>query len=220
MHWEKLVQGSRLFVEREPGDRFYWEYMNSDERKQWQSPDTVTNDTCERLIRFLNQWATRSPLKPAQVRTAFVQIFPALESLRRMSLVDLPQKVRPMIAAMFETVAGAGLRYESTATSKMLHTWAPDTFIMWDAAIAAGYGISGNVAEPRRNGRGYADRFLPRVQEAGLEAIETYVSEKGSSKKEAIKGIVAAAGRGPLAKLIDEYNYVKYTLSLDELWLR
>jgi hypothetical protein len=186
--------------------------MNSPDHKCWETPATVSNDAAKRLIRFLNQWATHSRLAPGHVTKAFTQIFPALESLRKISFVDLSANHREGAAKVFETVAGSGQNYESTGASKILHTWAPETFVMWDGAIAAGYGIH------KRNGHDYAQRFLPRVQEEAREAIETYISDAGSSRDAAISAITAAAGHGTLAKLLDEYNYVKFTLSADELW--
>ena len=123
------------------------------------------------------------------------------------STAGLSQRVRDV----FESVASCGVRYESTGASKILHTMIPRLFVMWDATICAGYAVSGTSYE-------YAHRFLPRVQKQLDEAIQTYMSDHARSRENAAKDLSKRAGGRFLTRLLDEYNYGKFTMALDELW--
>jgi hypothetical protein len=225
MHWRSLLQGSELYRSssrsNKDWDRFYWEYVASRDISLWESPERLTEHEAGRLIHFVNQWATRSSFDAGRVRRAYVEVFPVLRDLKRMKLYDLrpPQPlgqhgtVLEQIKTVFETVANCSERYESTGASKILHTWLPDLCVMWDAAIAAGYGIYKD-----RDAENYSTKFLPRVSCEASEALQTYIADNGGTRADAAAALSKLAGDRPFAKLIDEHNYMKYTLSLGELW--
>jgi hypothetical protein len=74
---------------------------------------------------------------------------------------------------------------EYTGTSKLMHLTIPKVFIMWDAYIRKAYGFKKGDAEDYFN-------FLKLMQ----KEFKGYYGEENLS----------------LAKCIDEYNYVKFTL--------
>lgn len=76
-----------------------------------------------------------------------------------------------------------GIQY--TGASKLMHLTTPEVFVMWDAYIRKAWGFKKGEADD------YFD-FLKKMQEE-------------------FKGIGKIKKR-TLAKLIDEYNYVKFTL--------
>ncbi len=76
-----------------------------------------------------------------------------------------------------------GIQY--TGSSKLMHLTCPKFFIMWDVYIRKAYGFKKGNSEDYFN-------FLKKMQNEFKEM----------NKKE----------EKPLAKLIDEYNYVKFTL--------
>ncbi len=76
-----------------------------------------------------------------------------------------------------------GIQY--TGASKLMHLTVPDVFVMWDAYIRKEWGFKTGYAEDYFN-------FLNKMQ----EEFKGIKKEKGET----------------LAKCIDEYNYVKYTL--------
>ena len=120
------------------------------------------------------------------------------------------QTVGRLIEGIFETVAACGRRYESTGTSKILHMINPRLFVMWDDAIRGGYAV--------RRGKScdYARHDLPRIQKLARRAVDEYATAHGGSEREA-EGALCAC-RDTLAKVIDEYDYAKYTLSKEEVW--
>ena len=225
MHWRSLLLGSELYraCSNESGDwdRFYWQYMESRDTSQWESPERLTEREVRRLLLFINQLGTRSQFDSEKVGRAYVGLFPVLQDLKRMNLYDLGLSqplaehgtVSEAIRDVFDTVATCGARYYSTGASKILHTWLPDLCVMWDAAIAAGYGIY-----DRRHGEEYSTKFLPRVSVQAVEALDSYIAEYGGTRAEAAAAISKRAEGRVLTKLVDEYNYVKYTRSCNKLW--
>jgi hypothetical protein len=115
------------------------------------------------------------------------------------------------VAFIFEKIANSGGRYGSTATSKILHVLYPPLFVMWDAAIRGGYAVGSHSCD-------YAGRFLPRIQREAKEAVDSYIAERKAGPSTAVRELEELCGGRPLTKLIDEYNYCRFTRSLDELW--
>lgn len=153
------------------------------------------------------------------MQLVFESLYSMLCELRTIHFVDLKDSHLGAIQDAFDKVAQSGeRRYESTGAAKILHIWAPNSLVMWDAAISAGYGIYRDATAPRPSGKDYAFTFLPRLQAEASEAIGTCMVEKGLDRKEAVQAIEESACREPFTKLLDEYNYAKYTLSADSLW--
>jgi hypothetical protein len=108
---------------------------------------------------------------------------------------------------VFDKVGNCTLidRYESTDASKILHTILPNFFVMWDDKIKEG------VIQGRDNGAAYAFYFLPKMQLELREAIETCMEERKLDHIDVIKYICEKCDGKTLAKLVDEYDYMKYT---------
>ena len=69
-----------------------------------------------------------------------------------------------------------------------------------------------SILEGKREGKDYAHRFLPLMQTELQEAISSCIVEEGLSREEAIQKISESCDDKSLPKLIDQFNYVKYTL--------
>ena len=223
MHWKSLALASEIFRQREARyDRFYFDYMRSRDEAAWCS-DTGPNDIqVLELFRFLNQWATRHPSDAdarARFKRAYLQVLPLLRALQGLGLLDTAfgggavqgMCVSEAVGSIFENIAGSGSRYASTATSKILHVLHPSLFVMWDSAIRGGYAVDGRSSD-------YSTRFLPRVQRQGREAVDSYISDGRADPAVAAQDLERLCGGRLLAKLVDEYNYCKFTLRVDELW--
>jgi hypothetical protein len=96
-------------------------------------------------------------------------------------------------------------RYESTDASKILHAIIPNLFVMWDDKIRSA------IVGEERDGRCYAFMFLPKMQGAAKEYLDSFIKENGGNYKSAALQISKMADNYSLPKLIDEYNYVRYT---------
>jgi hypothetical protein len=118
-----------------------------------------------------------------------------IKDLRDLRIEDIDfdnEELKKKTRDVFDKVANSTEidRYESTDASKILHTILPDFFVMWDDEI------KDRLVGGRRMGATYAFHFLP------MSAIE-FIRERCDGKT--------------LAKLVDEYNYMKHTKKLPYL---
>jgi hypothetical protein len=228
VHWRKLIEGCDLYRQLEPRDYVYVDYMRKRGGDGLPPPDEFDESRAQDLIDFINSWATRSPMKAIELQEAYRCAHSSLsrlavvrlESARLEETLDGDQTVADAAAEVFDIVANCGSRTESTGASKILHVLLPHFFVMWDMRIAGGYGLCREATQPRPAGREYAFTFLPRVLKELEEAIVTYAKENLRNRQEAAAALEEQGGMRPLPKLLDEFDYAKYTLSLNQLWDR
>ena len=191
-------------------DNAYKNYRNDRDGDKWSKPSTLDYGEVNRLILFVNQWRCMMPRKAhdnvERVREGFKRQIPELNRLEDCTLlnVELDKATCELIERSFDVVANAGHRFESVATSKMLHAAInPDFFVMWDGRIMSGYGLYGS-------GREYAHCFLPEMKKLAKSAISQVMERENCSCADAIESLTSCGHT--LAKVLDEYNYVKFTL--------
>ena len=238
MLYEEIRQRCRMYHQN--GHRYdstYASYMmhRNQTQTKWDNPDSLEYDDAERLITFLNDWGCMIPFNYEQrikVMTIDVSIrvmttirllnnlkneVPLLNKLQSATLldVDFDETKRRVIADCFDTIARFAYRKgrtsnEAVATSKMLHAAInPNLFVMWDGKIQPAYILQRN----RRNtGYGYAEVFLQKMQRLAERAVNQVMTEEGLSRADAIQSFTDhCEKKNSLAKIIDEYNYAKYT---------
>ena len=144
------------------------------------------------------------------IRCALQKILPEMSKLRGKTILDVDlcdRNTSELICRSFKRLANFGSSNEATGASKMLHIIYPDLFLMWDRAIRSGYGGYDWIW--------YTD-FLRRMQRLANLAVEQAMNERCCSRDQAIK--LLTCGEHTLAKTLDEYNYVKFTLNDDSVW--
>ena len=227
MHWTKLVSATKLFRDAYRGAELYDHYMASQDASRWLDDREPDLPGAQLLISFINQWATRSPLKPEELLRGCLAVLPELQSLAGLRFETLDfgahvdhngKTVASIIADVFDGIARCGRRYESTGASKILHLLRPELFVMWDLRIAAGYGLCKDVEQPRPNGTEYANVFLPRLTYEADDALESCMREKHVDRHQAVDEILRLSGAPTFAKLLDEYNFMKFTAGVEDLW--
>jgi len=210
-----ILKGSELYHELETRAHYYDQYQASTRLSFDRKPDSITVAEIDRLILFLNQWSSHyesSPEQCGRLLEAIREVIPAGRRLRDKNLLNAElteQETRKTIAGMFNTIATCGPRIETTATSKILHSLHPGLFVMWDDAIQMGYAVSGS-------GEDYARRFLPRMQKLAIIALEQTAGARGLTRDTAVETLTRCGHT--LAKVLDEYNYTKFTMKRDEVW--
>jgi len=210
-----VVVGSQLFHREERRPSYYDEYFRDKNREVWNDPDSISLAEVDRLILFLNQWASHyenSPLQQRQLLEAIRRVHPLLQPLHGTTLLSIDftdTRIRSNIQHAFETIASCGTKYEATATSKILHTVEPGLFVMWDNCIRLAYAVTGTA-------RDYSERFLPRMRCLALRAVGEYEQAHAVTRDVAIEDLTQCGHT--LAKVLDEFNYAKYTLKRDEVW--
>jgi hypothetical protein len=204
-----------LFHRLEPRASFYDQYRAFTRLSFDREPRTITSSEIDRLILFLNQWSSHyesSPEQCGRLLKAIRGVQPTGRGLLNDDILTVEltnQETRTRIAGMFKTIATCGSRNETTATSKILHSLHPGLFVMWDDLIELGYAVSGS-------GEDYAERFLPRMQKIAVIALGQIAAAHGLTRETAIETLTRCGHT--LAKVLDEYNYAKFTLKRDEVW--
>lgn len=216
MHFEKPIEAHKAFYKGEHRAKNYDRYMLGQKNwKKWKNP-TLPDDEIEKLFRFIRSWDRFFQGDPNIFQKIYEEIYPIIEKLKHERIEDVDftnEELKTTIRDVFDKVADCTLigRYESTDASKILHTILPKFFVMWDDAI------KNCTVQGRRDGATYAFDFLPKVHLELAEAIETCMLERQLNYTEAVKYIRQKTGWQTLAKLADEYNYMKYTMRYPSL---
>ena len=213
MYYEDLFIGHKSFWNIERRAKHYNIYMR--EMKNWQKwPDSVSMDEVEKLLQFIPKWDGHFRCNnPSRFVEIFNQILPTVKELKDEKLENLKfnSEILQKIRAIFDNVAKCQGRYQSTDSSKILHTILPHLIVVWDCKIRLG--ILGN--ENKKKGSMYALDFIPKMQNELFEAIGTCMKEENLEREEAIKYIRQGCGNETLPKLIYEHNYVIHTKTID-----
>ncbi len=216
MHYKKLLEANRAFYQEEHRAKNYDRYMLDQKNwKNWDSP-ILSVAEAEKLLKFIRSWDRFFQGDNAVFRKIYAEIYPILGKLKEEKIEDAHldnRELQIIVRDVFDKTANCTLidRYESTDASKMLHTIIPDFFVMWDDEI------KNWTVQGRHRGATYAFYFLPKMQQELEEAISTCMAEMKLARAQAIQYIRLETGGKTLAKLADEYNYMKYTMGHSSL---
>lgn len=164
---------------------------------------------CDALLAWLNAWGCRIRTPRLGEPTPFQDSIAAWwdawsdalpsRSLERLSDADIAclGTAHATLAALRVTAGRRPRTLSSTAAAKALFALRPRTVMPWDAAIAL-------ALHGARGGKAFA-----RHQRLGREWSSALLAETGLTESK----LAEAAGRPgmPLAKLLDEYCYVRIT---------
>lgn len=207
-------------------DYFYNQYLEDRDDDKWDNPETLDFSEVNRVIKFANQWGSRIRYDDNVVRIIeeLKRQLPKLSLLKKNTLLDVKfdESTCELIAELFDQLEydtgyrrygrPIGIR-RPTGTSKILHAAVnPYLFVMWDDCIRDWYGCS-VVGGP--SGKEYADYFLPRMQELAECAVSQVMEREERSRDDAIESLTPPGHT--LSKVLDEYNYVKFTLEDKEV---
>ena len=152
------------------------------------------------------------------VRRALSEIEPDLGKLRNRTLLDVclderigGESISEVICRSFKRLAKCNSRNhnETTGASKILHIINPNLFAMWDGRIREGYICR---LKKKDNWIWYTE-FLQEMQNLAKCAIkQVKANERHHSDETAIASLTGC--KHSLAKALDEYNYVNFTLPL------
>jgi hypothetical protein len=192
----------------------------------WLKDANIPPTEIMKLFWFIYSWDRNFRGNLQKFQKCYKEIYRDIKRLERERLdrIDLDnENIENCIEKIFDKVASCGEenRTESTDASKIIHTILPKLFVMWDVKIRDGIWKKHKKDKWRRPktnkfiGTEYAKYFLPLMKEEANNAIESYIKEHDCDRKKAINGISKEGSNYTLAKLLDEYNYVKYTLRKD-----
>lgn len=217
LHYSDLINAHKIFCRVESRWKFYDSYMQNKDFNVWFESADIPIKEGLLLFGFIQSWDPNFQGDFAKFLLIYKKIFQPLKKLNPLSLteINLNNEINESISSIFTQIANCPRkkRFESTDASKILHTILPNFFVMWDT------NIRDNIVDKRKDGQCYAFEFLPKMQLVAKEYLDSYVKENGGDYKKAVFHISSATNNYTLPKVIDEYNYVRYTkgISLTEI---
>lgn len=224
MHYKDLLKATELFMEYPIS--YDYSYRRALLGVDWRHFDRLSKDEIiDKAIKFLNEWSCRLPSAYYNViadgmKKAFNQVNPLITMVENETLEDIdfraPRNIGnekldhfEILHSIFAEFCGVGHKFRWVAASKTLHQMLPKLFVMWDNPICEKLGFSLNT-------RSYVHDFLPLMQKEANEAIETCMKDQGCARDVAIHFIIEKCSEicgydKTLTKLVDEYNWMKYT---------
>ena len=180
--------------------------------------DLSVDEVKTNVIGFLNKWKCRLPYTDSlakSIKEAHRDSIPFLSALEEVTIQDWKgDDIREVegrsltnseiLLRVFSRFVTIGEHFSYVATSKVLHFLEPKLVVMWDNTIASQYHTPMTAAN-------YVYRFIPWMKRMVNEAIEMYSTDKGCSREEAVLALNQYRPPKTIAKLLDEYNYMKFT---------
>jgi len=221
--YQEIIDASNVFEEDPVADNEAWIWA----RKfvDWKNLYNLPNkDVKYKVIGFLNKWHCRLPVNDVlaeKIKHAHLQALPYIIALEDETLEDFEYEKRKeiegkqysdeeVLTKVFECFSNIGCNFRGVAASKLLSLINPNLFVMWDIPICQTYGIK-SPSEPYNRDKRYVSEFFPLMKQKANDAIVSYIEDKKCSRKEAIDAINNFKKWRPIAKLLDEYNWVTYT---------
>jgi|GEM_PF-1196950 len=211
MRYQDLLLAHGAFYKYEKRAKFYDEYLRKKNGSKWLSPD-LPDEEVNKLFEFIKRWDYHFRGDEKKFKEIYHKIHHNLMELKDESFytIDLSlKKTMLSIKRIFDLIASCNYegRYESTDASKIIHTINPKLFIMWDRNIRKGILGSENIQ--------YADYyiiFLQKMKNELRELISSCRKNDNYGEEESLEIIEELCGGKTIAKLIDEYNYMTYTM--------
>jgi len=198
----EFMKGIRMWVELyELDDAFYSRLV-----KGFDYEKVSRVSVYKYLIRFLDLWGVRRTaerIELEQLVDAIRELRGELERLKGVRLTDVnldDKRIEESIRRIYErisSVKGVG----ATSASKIMHVLNPNLFVMWDSDIRSDYDM----------GEGSKDylNFIRMMQEKAIAFLKYFGEERGCGRDEAERLLSEEHGGKSIAKLIDEYNWLR-----------
>ena len=200
MDFRRLLLAHGAFYKYEKRAKFYDVFMNN-KQKELGSQSKLPIKEVIKLFKFIRQWDFHFTGIEELFIEAYEKNYAEIEHLKGKNFYEIDVLERDNhvciqnIINAFATCNESG-RYESTDASKIAHAMNPEVFVMWDQKIREGV-ISGNY----NRAENYVMNFLPRMKKCLDEEI--------------IGLIESICGNRNITKLLDQCNYMSYTMSVE-----
>ena len=213
-HYTDLIKTHKILLEAEERFKLYEAYMQNREPNAWLRSADVPLKEALLLFGWVHSWDPNFEGELVRFLQIYDGVFPLLKNFEGKTILNIQftEDTRAMLVKIFDSLANCcrTTRFESTDTSKILHAMIPDLFVMWDDRIKkAIIGVRGSGKD--YDGRCYANEFLPGMQEMANKFLDSFIKEHGGDCENACARISEMADGYTLAKLIDEFNYLRFT---------
>lgn len=209
-HYTDLLRAHNFFYDVESRWKFYDAYMDSRDPAAWLKSPVVPLKEGLLLFGWVHSWDPNFQGALSRFLQIYEDMFDMVKAFEYKVLggIDFTTDVKNCLCIVFDRTANCCRirRYESTDASKILHAIVPKFFVMWDDEIRK------NIVGARRDGRCYAYEFMPNMQEFAKQFLDSFVRENGGDYESASQEISQMTHGHTLAKLVDELNYIRFTL--------
>jgi hypothetical protein len=214
IQYKQLIENHHLFLKAETRAINYEDYLSCKDWKYWFNPNIPLYEI-KTLFKFVKSWDRFFRCDVELFQKKYPKILLILKKLKDELIEEtkFSQEIKENVRDVFDLVASCGLYnlYESTGASIILHLILPHFFVPWDKKIKAKMFGGGGL------GAVYAFRFLPKMQLELNKAIKTCMEDKWMKRKDAIRYIRKQTNDASLPRLIDEYNYMKFSIEHQSL---
>ncbi|GAB6079015.1 hypothetical protein [Hydrogenobaculum acidophilum] len=196
---EEFIEGIKKFEEREKRDIMY-KVATFLVSQYWSIPSYIADGVCVLLLTWNQAFYKYGYFDFKELEKCIEKNLQRLGEFRQRDITSLSQSDEEKIKLVFDEflkaleIADGNKRSSKSpvAVAKALHLLAPNFFPLWDNKIARAYGCyyNNNPAEK------YV-QFMKLMKELAMH-VKSYVQISNYQNK-------------TLLKLIDEYNYSKYT---------
>ncbi len=199
------------------GDRDYVPLMSDAvflERLRNHPEELTLKEIRDRVILFLNQWKCRikdddeiaEGIKEVLLKSK--ELLKDIEGKTLLDIDNLSSTQKGNIEELYlelDTIP----HFSSTAISKTMHVLKADLFVMWDNFILSHYSRENQLV--KATGKGY-NTFLSMMSRIAHEVTEDFhKSYPDSTPEEFLCDKLGYKLKKPLAKFIDEYNWITIT---------
>ena len=180
-----------------------------------QNPSAVSDQDFEnKVIGFLNEWGNRTPYELApEIKNRLTKLTPHFALLRAQTLESCnldQQTLRDAIITIYVELTKT-YGFADTGASKIMHVMNDGLFVMWDKAIREYFPQKGKLPS---GGESYL-QFLKKMQEETIQVSDDYRRLGFLGKpSQFISQKLNYPFTKTLAKLVDEFNWVKFTKKL------
>ena len=214
MRFQDLLLAHGAFYKHEKRARFYDEYLKSKNDQEWASPD-LDEGEIDKLFKFIIRWDYHFRGSKSKFRETYCEIYPNFMDLRDESFytIDLSNKKNVSnIKTAFNSMANCNYegRHESTDASKIVHAINPNLFVMWDSNIREGV-----LGSPSKQCVNSYIIFLKMMKKELQDLIATCAEGCDYREEESLKILEELCDGKTIAKLIDQYNYMTYTMPIE-----
>lgn len=221
--YQEMFDASKIFEEDPRADNEAW--ISARIFVDWKNLHNLpTKEVKRKVTGFLNDWHCHLPVTDElaeKMKRTYQQMIPFLKALENETLEDFEFEKKKevegkeysneeILAKVFGSFCKIGYKLKGVAASKLLSLINPNLFVMWDTAICETYGIQA-PSEPYVRDKRYVPDFFPLMKQKANDVIDSYIKDKKCNRSEAIRAINNFQKWRPLAKLLDEYNWVTYS---------
>ena len=190
---EQLLRGIREFEKRETRDAMY--KVSTDViSRYWGDPEKMANAIGVLLLTWNQAFYRYAPFDFDRLEVCIKKNLKALSKFRRRSILTFSDSDERAVVNLFNDFLKA-LKTSKGRTPvgavKALHLLAPSFFPLWDDRISRAY----HCYYSKNPAKKYIDFFRMNQKLAKNSGLESYSKKHGKT----------------IPKLIDEYNYAKYT---------